>query len=191
MNAHRALLLVASLVAAPLSAQEPSQGVRIGLTYAPGTRPGLYVLRLNGPHADSIRAIIARDLDFGDRISVIAPADGVAPSGNLNYPLYARLGAAAVLQLTLNTAGGLHTVLHEVAARRVLNTADFPLRGAPHSAEWRRSLHDVSDEIERWVTGVQGVAATRIAFVRNSTLWMVDSDGQNVASVIGVGLSMS
>jgi hypothetical protein len=176
------LATVAALLPAPIRAQEPAQGVRIGLTYAPGTRPGLYVLPLRGPHADSIRAIITRDLDFGDRISVIAPDSGAMPSGKLNYPLYARLGAAAVLQLTLNTAGGLHTVLHEVAAGRVLNTVDFPLRGVPNSAEWRRSLHEASDEVERWVTGVRGVAATRVAFVRGGTLWSVDADGANPAA---------
>lgn len=181
-----AVLAVACLTARSARAQEPQQGVRIGLTYAPGTRPGLYVLPLRGPHADSIRAIITRDLDFGDRISVIAPDAGEPPAGKLNYPLYARLGAAAVLQMTLNAAGGVHTVLHEISGARVLNTFDFALRGAPNSPEWRRSLHEVSDEIERWVTGVQGVAATRIAFVRNRALWMVDSDGQNVAPVLGV-----
>ena len=184
------LATVAALLPAPRRAQEPAQGVRIGLTYAPGTRPGLYVLPLRGPHADSIRAIITRDLDFGDRISVIAPDSGAMPSGKLNYPLYARLGAAAVLQLTLNTAGGLHTVLHEVAAGRVLNTVDFPLRGVPNSAEWRRSLHEASDEVERWVTGVRGVAATRVAFVRGGTLWSVDADGANPAPVPGVGSAL-
>lgn len=198
MNAKQSLLvLVASLaaplvtrLAPPLAAQEPAQGVRIGLTYAPGTRPGLYVLPLRGPHADSIRAILTRDLDFGDRISVIAPDSGVPPTGKLNYPLYARLGAAAILQLTLNAAGGVHAVLHEVSGARVLNTVDFPLRGAPNTAEWRRSLHEASDEVERWVTGVRGIAATRIAFVRGGTLWMVDSDGHGPAPVSGVGSAL-
>jgi TolB protein len=178
------------LAAAPLSAQEPSQGVRIGLTYAPGTRPGLYVLPLRGANADSIRAIITRDLDFGDRISVIAPDSGAPPVGKLNYPLYARLGAAAVLQLTLNPAGGLHVVLHEVAAGRVLNTADLPLRGAALSVDWRASVHEISDEIERWVTGMRGIAATRVIFTRGGTLWSVDSDGQNVVPVPGVGSAL-
>lgn len=179
-----------ALATAPARAQEPGQGVRIGLTYAPGTRPGLYVLPLRGPNADSIRAIITRDLDFGDRISVIAPDSGTPPAGKLNYPLYARLGAAAVLQLTLTPAGAVHAVLHEVAAGRVLNTADLPLRGAVNSAEWRRSLHEASDEIERWVTGVRGIATTRILFVRGGTLWMVDADGANAAPVPGVGSAL-
>lgn len=180
----------ASPALAPLAAQEPTQAVRIGLTYTAGTRPGLYVLPLRGPHADSLRAIITRDLDFGDRISVIAPDSGAPPVGKLNYPLYARLGAAAVLQLSPNAGGGLHVVLHEVGPARVMNTRDFPLDGAPLSAEWRRSVHEISDEIERWVTGVQGIAATRILFIRAGTLWQVDSDGQNPQQVPGVGAAL-
>ena len=192
MTVRHALALLV-LAAAPLTApaaQEPTQGVRIGLTYTAGTRPGLYVLPMRGPHADSIRAILTRDLDFGDRISVIAPDSGAPPTGKLNYPLYARLGAAAVLQLTPNAAGGLHVVLHEVGPGRVMNTRDFPLEGAPLSAGWRRSVHEVSDEVERWVTGVQGIAATRILFVRGGTLWQVDSDGANPQPVSGVGSAL-
>ncbi len=175
---------------AALAAQEPTQGVRIGLTYQGGTRPGLYVLPMRGPHADSIRAILTRDLDFGDRISVIAPDSGAPPAGQLNYQLYARLGAAAVLHVTPNAGGGSHVVLHEVGAARVLNTVDFPLAGAPLSAEWRQSVHRISDEVERWVTGVAGIAATRILFIRGGTLWQVDSDGANARPVEGVGAAL-
>ena len=187
-----ALLSALALVAlspARTHAQE-QQGVRIGLTYAAGTRPGLYVLPLRGANADSIRAIITRDIDFGDRVSVIAPDSGTPPAGKLNYPLYARLGAAAVLQLTLNAGGGLHVVLHEVGAGRVMNTRDFPLGSPVLSADWRGALHTISDEVERWVTGVAGIASTRVLFVRGGTLWQVDSDGANVAPVPGVGSAL-
>ena len=190
-----AIVRASSLVACALSiatgavgAQEPvpSQGVRIGLTYASGTRPGLYILPFRGPDADSIRALIARDLDFGDRITVIAPDSGAPPTGKLNYQLYGRLGAAAVLQVTPTSSGALHIVLHEVGPGRVLQTAELTPKGAPLSAEWRLSVHAISDEIERWVTGAAGVAATRILFVREGTLWQVDSDGANVQRVPGI-----
>lgn len=169
----------------------PPQGVRIGLTYTTGTRPGLYVLPMRGPRADSIRAIITRDLDYGDRISVIAPDSGAPPTGKLNYALYARLGAAAVLQLSLSAGGGLHVVLHEVGASRVMNTKDFPLPAPELGPAWRLALHAVADEIERWVTGEQGIAATRILFTRDGTLWMVDSDGENAHEVPGIGSGLT
>ena len=63
-------------------AQDSSTTVRIGLTYAPGTKPGVLVLPVNGMNGDSVRAILQRDLDFGDRANVIAwrlIADDVSP----------------------------------------------------------------------------------------------------------------
>lgn len=175
-----------SLPAAGLSAQQqpPPQGVRIGLTYTPGTRPGLYVLPLRGANADSIRAIITRDLDFGDRVSVIAPDSGASPVGMLNYPLYARLGAAAILQMTLSPTG-VHAVLHDVGAARALSVRELPLKEPPLSAGWRMALHLLADDIERQVTGVAGIASTRVLFVRGGALWQVDSDGANVAPIPG------
>lgn len=179
--------LLGAAFAPPVGAQE---GVRIGLTYSAGTRPGLYVLPMSGGHADSIRTIIARDLDFGDRISVIKPDSGALPTGKLNYPLYAQMGAAAILEMAEQVGGGVTVTVHEVAASRVLQKKDFALDGAPLSAEWRMALHAVSDEIERWVTGVAGIAATRVLFNRGGTLWMVDADGANARPVAGVGNAM-
>ena len=45
------------------SAQDSSTTVRIGLTYAAGTKPGVLVLPVNGEQGDSVRAILQRDLD--------------------------------------------------------------------------------------------------------------------------------
>ncbi len=175
-----------------------SEGVRIGLTYAPGTRPGVFVAPVGGADADSVRAILARDLDFGDRVNVIAPDGGEPPSGALNYPLYARLGAAAVVQASITPAGALHVALHDVVGARVMNVADFPLPAEPLGAGWRLAVHSASDEVERWITGQRGIAQTRIVFVRDqpglvraSRLWMVDSDGANLQPVAGVGSALS
>ena len=63
MRSFRLAALVAGL-AMPLALGAQDQGVRIGLTYTAGTRPGVYVLPMRGPLGDSVRAIIARDLDF-------------------------------------------------------------------------------------------------------------------------------
>lgn len=187
--AARQCYFAAALLAAVLAPQAAAaqEGVRIGLTYAAGTRPGLYVLPMTGVLADSIRGIIARDLDFGDRISVIVPDSGTRAPGALNYPLYAQLGAAAVLELSEKMGGVVSVTVHEVGAARVMQQKDFALDGAPLSPEWRLALHAVSDEIERWVTGVPGIAASRIMFNRAGTLWMVDADGANARPVPGVG----
>ena len=159
----RPFLVVSSVVlSAALGAREPAPGVRIGLTYAPGTRPGVYILPMRGAGADSVRGIVARDLDHGDRVAVIAPEGGVVPSGPLNYALYQRLGAAAVLQMTMPGDGSLQVALHELVSSTVRNSQRFVLPQPAFGPGWRLAVHRVADEVERWVTGQQGVAATRV-----------------------------
>lgn len=184
----RAIALLA-FVAPALHAQD--SGVRIGLTYTAGTRPAVYLLPVTGPYSDSIRAILARDLDFGDRISVIAPDSGAPVNGPLNYQLYSRLGAAAVLRVGQAMGGGVSVELHEVGAGRLLQKKEVRITTEPLSAEWRMALHRVSDEVEEWITGVRGIAGTRIMFNRNGTLWTVDSDGANVRQLPGISSGFS
>jgi len=106
--------LVPLAVATPLLAQEPpiEQGVRIGITYTPGLRPGMLVLASTyGERLDSVRAIVARDLEFSDRFEMISLPGGdslllgltqISSGGDeaggtaipfVNYSLYAALGA--------------------------------------------------------------------------------------------------
>ena len=48
-------------------------GVRLGLSYAAGTKPGVIVLPVQDDYGDdSLRVIVQRDLDFSDRTTVIA-----------------------------------------------------------------------------------------------------------------------
>ena len=46
-------------------------GVRLGLSYPRGTIPRVIVLPVDSTPADSVRAIIQRDLDYSDRVSPI------------------------------------------------------------------------------------------------------------------------
>ncbi len=175
---------VAAVAAAPLGAQDPeARGVRIGLTYQPGTRPGIVVLPVQGEGGDSLQAIVQRDLDFGDRITVIgregttaAGAVGAAANGQVNHELWARLGAAGVVQGRL-TAAGVHIAVHDVAQRRVAHEREFSLPVGLNSPAWRHAVHGISDEIERLITGTRGIAQTRIAFVRGGRVYVIDSDG--------------
>src|SRR4051812_34353836 len=84
------------------------RGVRVGITYTPGLRPGLLVL--GGAHdemLDSARAILQRDLDYSDRFELISLPGGDSltigvgttrpgtqtDASYVNYPLYDALGA--------------------------------------------------------------------------------------------------
>jgi TolB protein len=196
MNPARKLAVLSFVVLCSLPSTVRAQdttatrGVRIGLTYAPGTRPGVLVLPVTGSNADSVKAILLRDLDFGDRVSVI-PSDSGGPAGVLNYQVYAAAGAAAVVQASVTPSGSLHIAVHDVAGARVMNAWDFPLGTPALSADWRLAVHRGADEIERVITGVRGVAATRAAFVRDGAVWIVDSDGSGGHAVPGTtgGLS--
>jgi TolB protein len=184
----RAALLTAAITTIPLaraSAQDTlQQAIRIGLRYDPNTKPGVLVLRVPGVNGDSLRAILQRDFDNGDRINVVAADEAGFPDAptsgkNGNYAVYAKLGAVAIVQAT-PTAAGLHVAVHDVAQQKVARVKDFSIDGTPNSREWRMSVHNVSDELEAWVTGVHGIAATRVAYVqglRNGRLYVIDSDG--------------
>src|SRR5205823_4850047 len=129
----------------------PRPGVSVRLNYDAGTRPGVIVLPVRGPDADSIRAIVQRDLDYGDRVNVItgSAADAPVADGRINYDLAQKLGAAAVVQGTVTTAGMLHVAVHDVARQQVLTVRDFPISGVPSSAAWRLAVHAVADQLEQ------------------------------------------
>ena len=195
-------LLTATAAAALLSplpalhAQDSTRGVTIGLTYDPSVRPGVAVLPVAGATGDSVRAIVQRDLDFSDRFTMItldaaSPVDlRPGPSGTLNYPLFARLGAAAVIQITL-TPEGAHVAMHDVAKGGVAGVQDFPLPARASGPEWRMAVHGIADEIARWITGQKGIAQTRVAYVVGNAIRLVDSDGADMETVPVLANAMS
>jgi TolB protein len=198
LSASVFLLLLAPTVR--VSAQDTThRGVTIGLTYDPTSRPGLAVLPVTGSSGDSIRAILQRDFDYSDRFTIVQldasdPSSfrGTTPGADLNYPLFARLGAAAVLQATVGD-GSLHVALHDVGKGSVINVQDFPLAGRANTRDWRMSVHGASDEVERWITGQKGIAQSRIAFVVGQRIHLIDSDGADdeVTPVSGTPMSPS
>jgi TolB protein len=171
--------------------------VRIGLTYQPGTRPGVAVLPVAGSAGDSVRAILERDLDYGDRAELIGRAgtsayDVVQGSAGRppNYALWKTLGAAALVQATASGAG-VRVELHDVAQGRVAQARDFALPARTLAPEWRLALHGVSDEVERWITGKRGIAQTRVLYVRGKQIYVIDSDGAGERAVTEGGAAIS
>jgi TolB protein len=193
---HARFLLAAFVFAAAVPAVAFGQdttfrGIFLGGNYDPlRDKVGIVVLPIAGAFGDSVRTIIQRDLDYSDRFAVI-PVDSADPSAlrgqgaagtGVNYPLFTRLAAAAVVQI-MPVGTGLHVALHDVARARVVNVGDFDLPGAGLSRDWRLAVHRTSDEIERWVTGQRGIAATRIAYMRGQSIRIIDSDGAEEVTV--------
>ncbi|MDO8502887.1 MAG: hypothetical protein Q7S20_13700 [Gemmatimonadaceae bacterium] len=274
-------------------------GVRLGLSYPRGTTPKIVVMPVDSRPGDSVRTIIQRDLDFGDRVMPLVLDDMTlmgmtpAPGQDYNYSLFANLGVAAIVQAK-RTPGGIHVALYDVGAARRLDAREFRIGGIPgnrdatlvdsitvattarekafrdsvyrtlkvradimrrpritkdtrdrrfvvrdslrrdsaaaaylrrNTARWeddrrdsvtlsitrtatrlarqdtlarvaaadaqRLGIHRISDEIERWITGRGGIAATRLAYVQNGLIRIVDSDGYNDRAITKRGLSMS
>lgn len=192
--------LVGVAAAVPSWAQDSTRGVRIGLRYDPSTKPGIVVLPVSGSGGDSIRAILERDFDYSDRLAVVtlAAADGYLVTGaspgstvaQINYPLFAKLGAAAILQAT-PTKDGLHLALHDVGRAQVASVEDVRLPKPELSREWRHAVHGMADAVEEWATGQRGIAQTRIAFIRTNVVRLVDSDGEQEQAIPMLGAALS
>ena len=173
-----------ALLTTTASSQDTTRkGVRIGLTYQPGTKPVVVVLPISGPNGDSIGVILSRDLDFSDRVEVVTPTGAVAfdaARGNggraPNYGLWRTLGGAAIVEGSV-TATGVLIVAHDVGQARIAEKREFPLPDSPLSGDWRLALHGLSDEVLRWISGARGFAQSRILYVRDKQIHVIDSDG--------------
>ncbi len=190
-RAARLLLIGAVFGASSLVAQP---GVRLGLIYGDGgRRPGIFVLPIAGAAGDSLRTIIMRDLDFGDRVIVLPKTTALpSPSGAaaIDYAAAARLGINGVVQLVA-VSGGLSVVLYDVAARQVLQRRAIAMPGAPNSAAWRLATHGISDLCEEWISGERGIAASRLAYVADGRIWLIDSDGANATALTSATRALS
>ena len=162
-------------------------GVRLGLNYTAGTKPGVIVFPVRDDYGDdSLRVIVQRDLDYSDRMKVIAldneTLSGLVPSPGekINFPLVGKFGAALLVRMTPTTSG-LHVSAYDVSRGQLLQSEHFLFDR--RDRDWRFTLHGVSDQIEQWVFGKRGIAQTRIAYVNNGTLQIVDSDGARTRSI--------
>jgi TolB protein len=161
-------------------------GVRLGLNYAAGTKPGVIVLPVQDDDNDSLRTIVQRDLDYSDRMTVIdldpTTLSGLvpAPGEKINFPLIAKFGAALLIRMT-PTSQGLHVAAYDVSRSTLLQSEHFLFDN--RDRDWRFALHGISDQIEQWALGKRGIAQTRIAYVANGELKIVDSDGAATRSI--------
>jgi TolB protein len=157
------------------------------LNYAPGTKPGVIVLPVHDDYDDdSLRTIVQRDLDYSDRMNVIAldeaTVNGLEPPAGkkINFALVAKFGAALLIRMTPTTTG-LHVAAYDVSRGELLQSDHFLFDR--RDRDWRFALHGVSDQIEQWVFGKRGIAQTRIAYVNDGTLHIVDSDGAETRTI--------
>jgi TolB protein len=181
------------------------RGVRIGITYEPGVRPGMLVLGgERGTALDSARTIIARDLDYSDEFEMIALPLGdslslrIRPVGEdsytasfvpyVNYPLYAALGADFAVNVHPETDSSVIVTLYDVPGETVRRELRIPPLN-PAARDFRLRVHRIADEIVRAVTGVPGIAATQILFINAGRIYRVDFDGHTIQGLSTPGLA--
>jgi Periplasmic component of the Tol biopolymer transport system len=161
----------------------PPLGVRIGLNYAAnGARPGIVFPPIEG-NGDSLGTIISRDLDYSDRMTII-PLDSVTLSAvvtgtpaRINYALLTKFGASVLIRGSV-IPSGVRIRVYDVAGKKLYHAVDFALPPGERDGDWRFRVHGISDEIELWLLGIRGIAQTRIAFVHDGQIKVVDSDGE-------------
>lgn len=212
MTASRTLTAVGwwvvgvGVAATPLHAQDTvppaERGVRIGITYTPGARPGMLVL--GGPRdgfQDSVRALLRRDLEFSDRFEMISlpggdtavlgvspPADSSSSGpGFVNYGLYQALGAEYSVALTPSDSA-FEATLFDVRGETVRRRLRVPHMAVDDPA-FRLTVHQVADELVRAATGEPGVAASRLVFVSHGRLYLLDSDGAALTPLTQPGIT--
>ncbi len=197
------LVLMGGLLAVPTAVNGAvqdtlpiEQGVRVGITYTPGMRPGMLVL--GGPRLellDSARAILARDLDFSDRFEMITLPGGDSlilgvegsggPDGNehfVNYSLYAVLGADFAVGVLPGRDTSVTVQLYDVRGENVRVSVRIP-RVDPRSESFRLMVHRAADEVVRGATGEPGIAASRIVLVSQQRVYVVGADGHGLTAV--------
>src|SRR5207245_5928352 len=208
-----ALLAGAVLSVCPtvrLSGQDSSvvdRGVRVGIIYRPGVRPGMVLLPGRPAVLDSARAILARDLDYSDRFEMItlpggdsirvsAPAPGPRPTpgarartggeaAGLNYSLYQALGADFAIALA-GVGDTTQVTAQDVTAGAVRRLLKARLPGVS-SPRFRMAVHRLADQIVAATLGTAGTAATRVLFVIDGKLYQIDSDGAGFKEILSAG----
>jgi TolB protein len=184
-----AALAFAAALALPgaLAAQETTvpSGVRVGITYTPGTRPSIAVLVAAGTALDSVRTILGRDLDYSDRFEVVAPpaaAAALGADGSPNYRALDALGTDFAVSVVPSAPadprarGAIDVLLHDVRSGAVKNRVTLQVADAGAEA-LRRAVHRAADEVVEWATGAKGVASSVIYYVADGKVWRVDPDG--------------
>ena len=192
-----AALVLPGLLGAPgaLAAQEVEErfpGVSLGITYE-GRRASTLAIQPFAGHlggeavASRAEAIVARDLRYSNRFTVLDSLPSSFARDEVDYALWDQLGADFLVTGRVEGAGSaavLTLELHDVVYREVRERGRFTLPN-PDSPEFRMAAHVGSDAVVYWATGEPGFAATRIAFSRRmedgtQDLWAVDSDGENL-----------
>ena len=162
------LLSVALLWVGEIAAQDAA----LDITYRSGSSVIVEMGEFDGPAGEKVRSVLRANLARWANVDFDAPSPDYHLTGQVNA-----------------VPGGLmlRLVLEDSLLDMVVEDVRFRLPRA-ESAELRMAIHAVSDDVQEWLTGQRGFAATQIAFVGHTPLGrglhLVDSDGENLTLLV-------
>jgi TolB protein len=195
--------LAASTAAAQRDTTQLPPGVQLETRYTLANRQMVSVRPFGGAEAiadvrSQVSQIMGNDLTLSDRFRMMPAPVALATPGTVDYVQWNSLNVVfLVAGDVIVTPSGyeLRLEVHDVPLGRLKQSGSFPLPTAA-SPDFRMAVHAVADEVVRWITGQPGIAATRIAFVRQNgngsyDLLTVDSDGENLRRLFGTEMLYS
>ncbi|MBD3348722.1 MAG: Tol-Pal system beta propeller repeat protein TolB [Candidatus Eisenbacteria bacterium] len=156
--------------------------VRIAVPLFPSTGAG-------EPEPEGIRDVLLFDLSHSGYFDVVENLEFVdeaerddRASGRIDFAEWLALGAEILVKGKFQSGLSefwLEVTVHDLEGGRAI----FAKRYTSAPDGWRAAVHALSDEIVKRLTGEDGIAGTRIAFVSNATgtkeVYVMDYDGAN------------
>ncbi len=184
------LLILFGVIAGSSSLAAQEQDVRVGIRGYVDEKINIAIDEVTPASSASqtVAEMLAFDLDFSLRFNVIsgrAQAGVVRTTGSIDYEAWSIFGTRYLVKASLDPAGAGFAAdieLHNVPFQQQIRTLSYALPdlGSPN---FRMTVHQISNEIIRELTGEQGVADTRIAFASrrrgDKEIFVTDYDGQD------------
>jgi hypothetical protein len=135
----------------------------LGLLYETSAPPALAIKPFSsrfggGGAAPRVEAIIARDLRYSDRFSVMDSLPASLLGEGVDYVLWDQLGSTWLVTGQVEGLGDGYVLvleLHDVVYSEVKERGRFTIPD-PESDEFRMAVHGVSDQIVEWISGEPG-----------------------------------
>lgn len=167
-----------------------ADGIRMEVIYQSGDVPGILIPPIAAedsllPLAETVRSIIRRDLNYSNQFALLTTSVPVS-GDSVDYAAWSASGSRYVVLGRIDREAGrsfLKIRAYDVEKTERIANSSFVLP-EPWDDRFRLAVHEISDKIVEWLTGVPGIAATRIVFVNKDgdkgDLYSIDFDGENL-----------